>query len=182
MSKAFVPDNTVLVKFATIARMDLLASVVRNNGQWCGSVANECDLSARVRGLETIAQAHEIFGDPLLLETQKEILDTAMIRTSLAAPGDGKTKHLGEAESIAIIWNREIPAVFITDDLNAARRAKEFGIPTFSTWYVLRLAVRADLIDVNDAYDHVRDLGGHRLGYIYLSSRERWIHWCVTNA
>lgn len=60
-----LPDNTVLVNFAHLNRMDLLAKLVRDNGAWCASVAAECDQSAKLPGLESMADAHEIFGEPL---------------------------------------------------------------------------------------------------------------------
>lgn len=182
MTTLFFPDNTVLVRFARIGRMDLLSAIVRTNGAWCGTVAGECARSAQEPGLESMAEARAVFGEPLLLQTQKETLDTIAIRTSLAAPGDPDKAHLGEAETIAIITNRQITGFFVTDDLSAARRAREHGVTTYSTWHILRLAVRIQLLDVNEAYDYVRELGGHRLGYEYLASRARWVHWCATGS
>lgn len=66
-----LPDNTLLVNFAHLNRMDLLARLV-SNGAWCASVAAECDRSATQPGLESMADAHEIFGEPLRPENGRE--------------------------------------------------------------------------------------------------------------
>ncbi|MFH8252909.1 hypothetical protein ACH3VR_21260 [Microbacterium sp. B2969] len=172
------PDNTVLVRFARVQRMDLLAALVRGNGRWCGTVAGECDRSAQEPGLETMAQAHAMFGEPLRLQTGQEIVDTTTIRTSLAAPGDPVTRHLGEAETISIITNRRLTAFFVTDDRDAAQRAEEHGIRTYTTWDLLRLAVRIGALTADEAYDYVRELGGHREKLIQVQTRAAWTEWC----
>lgn len=41
------PDNTVLINFALINRMDLLNRLANGNGRWCATVAAECAESAR---------------------------------------------------------------------------------------------------------------------------------------
>ena len=58
------PDNTVLINFAIIDRMDLLERLANGNGRWCATVASECDLSARKPGLSALADARGIFGSP----------------------------------------------------------------------------------------------------------------------
>jgi hypothetical protein len=45
------PDNTVLVNFAIISRMDLLARLANGNGQWCATVASECARQLESPGL-----------------------------------------------------------------------------------------------------------------------------------
>ena len=70
-----LPDNTVLVNFAYINRMDLLARLA-SNGAWCASVAAECDQSAKLPGLESMADAHGIFGEPLRPENGREHVTT----------------------------------------------------------------------------------------------------------
>ncbi|MEZ3157847.1 hypothetical protein AB1K56_13050 [Microbacterium sp. BWR-S6Y] len=173
------PDNTVLVRFARIQRMDLLAALVRDNGRWCGTVAGECVRSSQEPGLESMTQAHNIFGEPLRLQTGQEIVDTTTIRTSLAAPGDPATRHLGEAETISIITNRGLSAFFVTDDRSAAQRAQEHGIRTYTTWDLLRLAARIGLLTADDAYDYVRELGGHRENLAHVQTRAVWLTWCA---
>lgn len=42
MAKLFLPDNTVLINFAIIGRMDLLAELLNGQGSWCLSISREC--------------------------------------------------------------------------------------------------------------------------------------------
>lgn len=126
-----------------------------------------------------MTQAHTIFGEPLRLETGQEIVDTTTIRTSLASPGDAPTRHLGEAETISIIVNRRLQAFFVTDDRHAAQRASDHGIRTYTTWDLLRLAARVGLVTVDDAYDYVRELGGHRENLPQVRTRAAWTQWCA---
>jgi hypothetical protein len=59
------PDNTVLINFAIINRMDLLERLANGNGQWCATVSGECAESARYPGLAALSAAEKIFGEPL---------------------------------------------------------------------------------------------------------------------
>jgi len=158
--------------------MDLLRQLVGHRGQWCATVSHECDLSSHQPGLETIVEAHEIFGEPLVPETGQEHIDTQAIRTSFARPGEPKTKHLGEAETIAIILNRNIVAAFITDDESAARRARREGIVTYTTWHILKLAVKTRLVTVEEAWQHVIDLEGHKRRHPFLKEQDLFFMWC----
>jgi hypothetical protein len=59
------PDNTVLINFAIINRMELLEKLANGNGQWCATVAGECAESAGYPGLAALSAAEDIFGEPL---------------------------------------------------------------------------------------------------------------------
>jgi hypothetical protein len=47
MAVLMFPDNTVLINFAIINRMDLLERLANGNGRWCATVAIECAESAK---------------------------------------------------------------------------------------------------------------------------------------
>ncbi len=64
MAVLLFPDNTVLINFAIINRMDLLERLANGNGHWCATVASECDSSAQKPGLSSLANAKDIFGSP----------------------------------------------------------------------------------------------------------------------
>src|SRR6185312_1176366 len=100
------PDNTVLVNFAIINRIDLLERLANGNGRWCATVATECAESATRPELATLTGAREIFGEPLFPDAA-EHQDVRLLRDQLASPGDPPTRHLGEAETIAIIVRRQ---------------------------------------------------------------------------
>ncbi|WP_322749828.1 MULTISPECIES: hypothetical protein [unclassified Frankia] len=59
MAVLLFPDNTVLINFAIINRMDLLERLANGNGHWCATVASECDSSAQRPGLSALANAKD---------------------------------------------------------------------------------------------------------------------------
>lgn len=137
MAKIFLPDNTVLINFAIIRRMDLLAELLNGQGSWCISIARECQKSQTY--YPDLVLANAIFGAPLTPD-RVEYEDTRTLRDSMASPGDPNTKHLGEAETIAIISRRRIDGFFLTDDRDAKALAARHSIAAVSTWDLLRLA------------------------------------------
>lgn len=97
-------------------------------------------------------------GTPLYPETQAEHLQVRLFRDELAVPGDPPTRHLGEAETLAIIVNRGLAAVFVTDDRGARRLAAAHGIRCYTTWDMLKLAGRIKLIDPDALWGYLRTL------------------------
>lgn len=140
VTKFFFPDNTVLINFTLLARHDLLEWFVRGLGRWTVSVARECGNSAFQPGLSAMSRWGEIFGDPLIPSTV-ELVDAQAIAMQMRKPGEPSvSQHLGEAETIAIVVNRGMSAVFLTDDHDAARRAAaEPSIHVASTTRILAL-------------------------------------------
>jgi predicted nucleic acid-binding protein len=152
------PDNTVLINFAIINRMDLLSRLANGNGRWCATVARECAASARERpDLPALGGAREIFGEPLFPDAA-EHLDVRVLRDELAGPGDGQTRHLGEAETVAIIVRRQLRCFFVTDDHDATRLASRKGIQVVSTWLLLRVAHRQGWLDADTLWGYVQTI------------------------
>ncbi|MCM3883984.1 hypothetical protein [Frankia sp. R82] len=139
------PDNTVLVNFAIIGRMDLLERLVNGNGRWCATVESECRRSAREPGLDVLAAARRIFGSPWLPDPA-ELQDAMIMRDGLAGPGDSRHHHLGEAETLAIMSRRQVKGLFVTDDRAATRLATRNGITAITTWHLLKASVRSGML------------------------------------
>lgn len=157
MPDFFFPDNPVLVNFAHINRMDLLARLLNGKGKWCATVAQECDRSSIEPGLDAMKQAHSIFGDPLYPE-DAEHLDTYMLRQRITQPDDHPQKSLGEAETLAIMSRRFMTGFFISDDREAMRLAREHHIAVVTTWDLLRLAAKATFVDRDTLWGYVQTL------------------------
>jgi predicted nucleic acid-binding protein len=176
------PDNTVLVNFALIDRMDLLETAAGGGrGRWCGTVAKECRLSAQQPGLEDLARVPNILGTPLYPETGAERLEVQHLRLELASPGERSTDHLGEAETLAIIVSRrELRAFFVTDDRGAARLAERHGVQVVTTWDLLRTFLRYGRITDDEAWSFVLTLRGARrampAGCRTEDDAWRWLH------
>jgi predicted nucleic acid-binding protein len=158
-----LPDNTVLVNFALINRMDLLARLVAN-GAWCASVAAECDASAAQPGLASMAEAYEIFGEPLRPESVTEHVMIQTLRTLLARPGEARHRHLGEAETLAIMSCRSLRGIFATDDTAVPALAQQQDIKVITTFDLLRAAYRGKMVDADTLWSYVETLRSKRRG------------------
>ncbi|MGA8117145.1 MAG: hypothetical protein WCA46_26220 [Actinocatenispora sp.] len=158
MPTLLFPDNTVLINFAIVRRIDLLERLANGRGRWCATVASECAQSARQPGLEELDAAPDIFGSPWYPETGAEYLDTQALRLELAQPGDRPHQHLGEAETLAIMLRRSVDGFFVTDDRSAARLARKNAITVVSTWDLLRVAARAALVDRATLWGYLQTL------------------------
>jgi predicted nucleic acid-binding protein len=157
------PDNTVLINFAIINRMDLLERLANSNGRWCATVATECAASASRPELAALSSAGGIFGEPLY-PNAAEHQDIVVLRDQLASPGDRPTQHLGEAETIAIVSKRQLICIFVSDDRGAGRLATQNGITVVSTWHLLKVAHRGGWIDADTLWGYVLTLEGHSRG------------------
>ena len=160
MTVLIFPDNTVLINFALINRMDLLGRLANGNGRWCATIAAECAESAKRPELAALQGAAEILGEPLFPEAA-ELQDAQVLRDQLAGPGDLKTTHLGEAETIAIVTRRRFNCFFVTDDKDATRLATYNGVTVVSTWHLLHMAHRAGLLDADALWGYVLTIEGH---------------------
>jgi predicted nucleic acid-binding protein len=157
------PDNTGLINFAIINRMDLLERLANGNGRWCATVETECAESAKLPGLAALDGAREIFGEPLFPD-EAEHQDLRVLRDQLAAPGDRPTQHLGEAETLAIVLRRQLRCFFVTDDGGAARLATKNGIPVVDTWHLLKVAHRKAWLDADTLWGYVLTIEGQGRG------------------
>jgi predicted nucleic acid-binding protein len=157
------PDNTVLINFATINRMDLLERLANGNGRWCATVAAECAESAKRPELTALDGVADIFGKPLFPD-EAEHQDVRVLRDQLAGPGDLPNRHLGEAETLAIIVRRHLSCFFATDDRGAARLAAKNGIQAPGTWHLLKVAHRKGWIDADTLWGYVQTLQGRDRG------------------
>ena len=158
MVNFFFADNTVLVAFATIGRMDLLETLFRGRGRWCPTVRDECFESAKVPELDSIADAEDFLGEPIA-PTKAELLQTRVFRDQLASPQErNPKKHLGEAETLAVMVERFGFEILVTDDIGAARLAAKHGVRVVTTLTLLKMVVRVNLAQPADVLDYLRIL------------------------
>jgi predicted nucleic acid-binding protein len=178
MPDFFFPDNTVLVNFAHINRMDLLKRLLNGKGKWCATVSQECARSSREPGLDAMQQAPDIFGPPEY-PLDVELQDTLLLRQQITRPDDHPKKSLGEAETLAIMSRRFMTAWFITDDKEARRLAEEHHVISVTTWDLLKLAVKLNYVDADTLWGYLQTLRALRRGapdgVLDRPSFDRWI-------
>ena len=134
------PDTTVLINFALVDEMPLLGQLVANNGSWCGTVASECDDQASKQGLPHMRDAHDIFGEPLRLETPAEFVNFRLNQDFFRqASTNPDATHAGESETLAILTSRSIKSVVVSDDEGVPLRLANLDVsPTIqatTSWH-----------------------------------------------
>lgn len=152
------PDNTALINFALIRRMDLLEHLVGGNGRWCLTVSQECDASSHQPGLEDLRLAHNVFGEPLIPDGRREHVAVQRYRDMLRTAGQPASMNVGEAETLAIIECRGIRAVFVTDDRSVRGVAPSGDPHVVGTWDFLRAAHHRGLVDGDELWGYARVL------------------------
>jgi predicted nucleic acid-binding protein len=158
VSSLLFADNTALVNFCLVGELRLLETVLSGRGAWTATVEIECAESAEYPGLSDLTSVPAFMGEPYAPESSAEIAAVAATREFLRVPGDGPEKHLGEAETIAIIDMRSLTAIVVTDDTGAIRVAGRVGIPVVTTARLLELAVKRNLVTVQRAWDIICEL------------------------
>ena len=157
----FFSDNTVLINFGLVDRVDLLGAVLDGSGRWCASVAVECERSSDEDGLDCLREVWDHLGEPVH-PTQAEQVNTLILRDRMASPMDHRRKHLGEAETLAVMSERFQARTFVTDDTEACRIAESLGIATQNTMHLLQRAVHDGHCDCTDMLDYLEVLRQNR--------------------
>lgn len=161
--RLFFPDNTVLINFTLIERIDLLEIILNGRGNWVGAVHAECERSCDVADLSGMRDVFEFMNAPLIAETVERV-DARAIQSQLRTPSDPPSKSYGEAETIAVLSRRRIDAVFLTDDNDAiAYISDEFPeIKVARTTDLLALAVNCGKLPADDAIANLQRLRARR--------------------
>jgi hypothetical protein len=117
-------------------------------------------------------------GEPLRPDAA-ELQNMHAFRIQLARPGDPPHKNIGEAETLAIMVNRNMyESRFVTDDHGAMRLAKANKIAAVSTCDLLKLAVRVNLIDADTCWGYVEVLRRNERGLpAEVDTRPSFVGW-----
>lgn len=154
-------DNTVLISFAHIDRLDIPYKLFRDA---CipESVYYEGVLKAKKsKRVERIKRSVEE-GLITVIKPEKEDIKVA--------EKFQRTLGLGERYAIAIGMSKK--CLIATDDLKPRRVAKELGLDVIGTLGILRLAYKRDLIDKSELRKLVEML--HEILY-FTDELEKWV-------
>lgn len=140
----FFNDTTVVLNFGLADELDALGLLLAGGrAAWTGTVSHEVARQGIKHGLGDLADAAQRFlGDPWQPQEREHRLIRER-RTSFARPGDAPDQHLGEAETLTIIEQRRLNAVFVTDDGHVPPRT---SIRCIDTWDLVRACVRRGIM------------------------------------
>jgi len=136
MSRLVVLDNTVLSNFAAVRRTDL---VLRLWGEAaCTTPAAFAEYESGVAG--GLLPKDTWAGLSILTLSDEETVFAAGLSSRLGA---------GERTCIAVAHHRQ--GLLVSDDLDARKVARQFGVPTTGTISILVLCVQHDLLSRDKA-------------------------------
>lgn len=167
MAAAIFPDNTVLVNFAAIQRLDLLESWLRGRGRWTRAVADEAQKSGNywpaLRGLHDagwLQEPIEIEGDEAAAAVE------GLRRRVFGGSASEPKKHLGESQTCYLIGSVEQwhGSWWISDDQDSVDFARRRGFVTLETIDVFRHLVADGDLTAQHAYDLMAMMGAVRDG------------------
>lgn len=152
------PDNSVLVNFAHLSRLDLIRGYLRENGRVVEAVADEIrDSTGHVPAMADI-DITAWFGKPIRLRNQTDQSAIEGIRRHRFGGDYRKPReHLGESQTLYVINTKPKyrDSVWLTEDGSAYRFAKDQGIPARNTFEILCDMVGAHDIDSTTAYAYM---------------------------
>lgn len=131
---------------------------MNGRGAWTATVRLECEQSALHLGIDELLAVGEFLGDPYYPSNSAEFEAIEAAWEFLREPGDGPERHLGEAETIAIVTSRGLPAVLVTDDTGAMRLARRSELHVVTSSDLMILAARASFISPQQAWDYITEL------------------------
>jgi predicted nucleic acid-binding protein len=143
------PDNTVLINFACVSRLDLLEEILRGRGRWTEAIADEAQRSARFYPELSNVVRGAWLGEPIeVADREDQIAIERVRRAAFGGSAHEPRKHLGEAQTCHVIrTNPEFAASFwITDDYDAAEYAKRQGITTLDTQGLISEGIQDDCL------------------------------------
>lgn len=165
MTAFLFPDNTVLVNFADVNRLDLLEAVLDGRGRWTEAVAAEARRSAAYHPSLATVPADGWLGDPVEISDPIDVAQVDQLRRNVFG-GSVKLnrEHLGEAQTCHIIdrWDDFQGSTWISDDRDALEYARSRFIPVYETRDMVSQAVALGKLNQQAGYaliEQMRALG-----------------------
>ncbi|XKH52049.1 hypothetical protein LG284_08305 [Citricoccus nitrophenolicus] len=146
------PDTCLLMNFAAVGRIDIVEQAVGGRAEWTETISDEVAFYATQNPFQMLAQVPAFMPQAITPDLQ-ETLGADGIRRAFAQPGDGPRKHLGEAETLAVIDQRFDPAatLLLTEDKAVVRECHRRGLATAGSKAVLELAATRQTMTWADA-------------------------------
>ncbi|WP_136017927.1 hypothetical protein [Arthrobacter silvisoli] len=141
------PDTCLLMNFAAVDRLDIVKNTLDGRGEWGETVCDEVARWGQDPNFGPLAQVAS-FMPPAIIPTYDEMLHAQRIRLGFAQPGDGPRKHLGEAETLALIESQfdATRTIVFTEDKPTAVQCTRRGVATAGTRALLEAAAHKGLL------------------------------------
>lgn len=174
MAAAIFPDNTVLVNFAAVRRLDLLEGWLRGRGRWTEAVAFEAGRSGRYwPDLNGLRQAGWL-GDPVEISNPDAVAAVERLRRVVFGGSSLEPlKHLGESQTCHLIGTDSAwkGSWWVSDDRDALGYARHQGIFTYETIDVVKFVVADGDLTARMAFDLMQEMDRVRGGGLRIPGR-----------
>jgi predicted nucleic acid-binding protein len=166
----YFPDNTVLINFAVVDKMELLVTYLSGRARVTQAVAAEIRKSAeRVPHLREF-DVEKNCGAAIELTTDADNRSVFQIRKRFASRDDPPTKHLGESETLHVISSRKefTYSRFLTEDRDAYRVAGSMGVLCSTTMEVFQELVARREVSSGEAFALLQEIADSPYGRTLL--------------
>lgn len=142
------------MNFAIVDRLDVVAALIGQRGCWGETVEYEVSKWQNDPAFSSLSNVHGFMASPLI-STEAEQLRTLEYRKKFVKQGDGPRKHMGEAETLALIESRYDPklTVVFTEDKPTIVQCGILGTQTAGTRAVLVAAATLGILSWQEADD-----------------------------
>lgn len=167
MAAAIFPDNTVLVNFAAIQRLDLLESWLRGRGRWTRAVADEAKKSSGY--WPALCELHDAgwLQEPIEIEGDDAAAAVERLRRRVfGGSASEPKKHLGESQTCYLIGSVENwhGSWWVSDDQDSIEFARRCGFIVLETIDVFRHMVADGDLTAGVAFSLMMEIGALRDG------------------
>ena len=164
------PDTSLLMNFAAVSRMDLVKEVVKDRGCWTEAIHDEVQRWSQELRYQALAEVFDFMPPEPHIARSEEMATGEVIRRRLAKPGDARSQHWGECETLAVIHHRydERTVLVLSEDAGVLAECRHQGIETVTTRVLLELAAMRSYISwlqAEEIAQLLKDMGEPVLNY-----------------
>ena len=164
------PDTSLLMNFAAVSRIDLVREVVKDRGCWTEAIRDEVQRWCQESRYQALAGVFDFMPPEPHIARSEEMATGEEIRRRLAKPGDPRSQHWGECETLAVIHHRynEKTVLVLSEDAGVLAECRHQGVETVTTKVLLELAAIRGYISWLQAEEIARllkDMGEPVLNY-----------------
>jgi len=156
MSTCWFPDNSIIINFAVIDRLDLLRTALHGQARVVEAVAYEIRQSqGKVPHLGSL-DVEDWFGKPIRLKSDGDREAVEQMRLyRFGGESDKPRQHLGESQTLHIIRTKSdyASSVWLTEDREAYRLAQGMQIVSRDTRAVLEELVAHGELSAQEGFE-----------------------------
>ncbi|MDR7161390.1 hypothetical protein J2X42_004122 [Arthrobacter sp. BE255] len=164
------PDTSLLMNFAAVNRVDLVSAIVEGRGSWTEAIRDEVQRWSLETKYQPLTQVFGFMPEEPHVARAEEMMTGEGIRRRLAKPGDPRSQHWGECETLAVIQHRYAgkTVLVLSEDGGVLTECRRLGVDTVTTRLLLEAVATRGVItwpEADGIAQLLKDMGEPVLNY-----------------